>query len=129
MDESISISKFKDIVGTCLNRVQFSRERILLERHHKDSAALVSIPDYEYLKKINALRLSKINAITESEVKSLLEILNTIGAEDFNEFLSACQFSKVLDELKSSIEFNRKMNKKEVKDISKRKSKNLNMIL
>lgn len=120
MDESISISKFKDVVSNCLNRIQYKGERFLLERHHKNCAALVSLSDYEYLNEIKALRSSKIHRIYEHEVKTLIELLNSTGAEYLNEFLCACQDNKILNEIKSNVDYNRKMtNAERGKGVSK----------
>lgn len=51
----IPVSEFKNEIAETLNRVAYSGERVLLQRHGKDVAALISIKELELLEQIEEL--------------------------------------------------------------------------
>jgi prevent-host-death family protein len=51
----IPVSEFKNEISETLNRVVYAGERVLLQRHGKDVAALVSMEEYKTLLEIEEL--------------------------------------------------------------------------
>lgn len=51
----IPVSEFKNEIAETLNRVVYAGERVLLQRHGKDVAALVSMREVELLEEIEQL--------------------------------------------------------------------------
>ena len=50
----IPVSEFKNEISETLNRVVYAGERVLLQRHGKDVAALVSLKELKILEEIEA---------------------------------------------------------------------------
>jgi prevent-host-death family protein len=50
----IPVSEFKNEISETLNRVVYAGERVLLQRHGKDVAALVSLKELKVLEEIEA---------------------------------------------------------------------------
>jgi prevent-host-death family protein len=48
----IPVSEFKNEIAETLNRVVYGKERVLLQRHGKDVAALVSMKELKILEEI-----------------------------------------------------------------------------
>ena len=46
------VSEFKNEIAETLNRVVYAGERVSLQRHGKDVAALVSMKDMEFLEEL-----------------------------------------------------------------------------
>ena len=81
----IPVSEFKNEISESINKVAFSKERISLQRHGKDVAALISIEDLklledfekvddaidlkEALKALKEIRSGKDNVISWNDVK------------------------------------------------------------
>jgi prevent-host-death family protein len=51
----IPVSEFKNVIAETLNRVVYAGERVLLQRHGKDVAALVSMKELKILEDIEQL--------------------------------------------------------------------------
>jgi prevent-host-death family protein len=51
----IPVSKFKNEISETLNRVVYSGERVLLQRHGKDVVALVSMKELQVLEDIEQM--------------------------------------------------------------------------
>lgn len=112
MDQSVPVSKFKDIVSDCINRVQYKGDRILLERHRKDCVALVSMGDYQLLKEMSYVRGEKIKKIYEEDYNQLEELLEYVGAQSLSELLSACKMHHIRDAIKDDIASTKALDKK-----------------
>ena len=67
----IPVSDFKNEIAETLNRVIYAGERVLLQRHWKDVAALISMEDLKILEEI--LRLED-----EQDAKEAIKILHRI---------------------------------------------------
>jgi prevent-host-death family protein len=67
----IPVSEFKNGIGDALNRVAYSDEQILLQRHGKNIAALISMKEFNILKEIDTMEEKE--DIKES-IKALKEI-------------------------------------------------------
>lgn len=51
----IPVSEFKNEISETINRVVYAGERVLLQRHGKDVAALVSMEELKILEEIEEL--------------------------------------------------------------------------
>lgn len=51
----LPVSEFKNEIAETLNRVMYAGERVLLQRHGKDVAALVSMKELRILDEIEAI--------------------------------------------------------------------------
>jgi prevent-host-death family protein len=67
----IPVSEFKNEIAETLNRVVYAGERVLLQRHGKDVAALVSIKEVEILEEIEQME-------DEIDLKAALKALNEL---------------------------------------------------
>lgn len=65
----IPVSEFKNEIAETLNRVSYAGERVLLQRHGKDVAALVSLKELKILEEIEA----KEDEIDLREAKKVLQ--------------------------------------------------------
>ena len=78
----LSTSQIRKELSVVINRVSFGHERIILHRHGKDVAALISIEDLELLEKIlDHLDVADaIVAIEEAESEETIT-LDELGKE------------------------------------------------
>ena len=67
----IPVSVFKNEIAETLNRVIYSGERVALQRHGKDVAALVSIKELELIEEIEQME-------DEIDLKAALKALKEI---------------------------------------------------
>jgi prevent-host-death family protein len=67
----LPVSEFKNEIAETLNRVVYAGERVLLQRHGKDVAALVSIKELAVLEEIEELE-------DEIDLKEALKALKDI---------------------------------------------------
>jgi len=67
----IPVSEFKNEISETLNRVVYAGERVLLQRHGKDVAALVSVKEVELLEEIERME-------DEIDLKEALKALKEI---------------------------------------------------
>lgn len=67
----IPVSEFKNEIAETLNRVAYAGERVLLQRHGKNVAALVSIKELEILEDIEQME-------DEIDLKKALKALKDI---------------------------------------------------
>lgn len=67
----IPVSEFKNEIAEILNRVIYAGERVLLQRHGKDVAALVSMKELEILERIEEME-------DEIDLKEALKALKDI---------------------------------------------------
>jgi prevent-host-death family protein len=65
------VSEFKNEIAETLNRVVYAGERVSLQRHGKDVAALVSMKDMEFLEELERLE-------DEQDVKDAINALKEI---------------------------------------------------
>ncbi|MDD5673118.1 MAG: type II toxin-antitoxin system prevent-host-death family antitoxin [Chitinivibrionales bacterium] len=69
----IPVSEFKNEISETLNRVVYTGERVLLQRHGKDVAALVSMNELKLIEEIEQME-------DEIDLKEALKILHKIKA-------------------------------------------------
>jgi prevent-host-death family protein len=67
----IPVSEFKNEIAESLNRVIYAGERVLLQRHGKDVAALVSMKELRILEEIE-------EKDDENDLKEALKVLQKI---------------------------------------------------
>ncbi len=67
----IPVSEFKNEISETLNRVVYAGERVLLQRHGKDVAALVSIKELKILEEIEEIE-------DQIDLKEALKVLQKI---------------------------------------------------
>ena len=67
----IPVSEFKNEISETLNRVVYTGERVLLQRHGKDVAALVSMNELKLIEEIEQIE-------DETDLKEALKILHKI---------------------------------------------------
>ena len=67
----LPVSEFKNEIAETLNRVVYAGEHVLLQRHGKDVAAIVSIKELEVLQKIEEME-------DEIDLKEALKALKDI---------------------------------------------------
>lgn len=67
----IPVSEFKNEISETLNRVVYAGERVLLQRHGKDVAALVSMEEFKILEEIEELE-------DQIDLKEALSVLQKI---------------------------------------------------
>jgi len=68
----IPVSNFKNEIAETLNRVAYAGERVLLQRHGKDVAALVSMKELAVLEELE-------NMEDEQDIKEALKVLRRIN--------------------------------------------------
>lgn len=67
----IPVSEFKNEISETINRVVYAGERVLLQRHGKDVAALVSMEELKILEEIEELE-------DQIDLKEALSVLKKI---------------------------------------------------
>jgi len=67
----IPVSSFKNEIAETLNRVAYAGERVLLQRHGKDVAALVSMKELAVLEELEKME-------EEQDIKNALKVLKRI---------------------------------------------------
>lgn len=67
----IAVSEFKNEISETLNRVIYADERVLLQRHGKDVAALISMKELKILEEIEELE-------NQIDLKEALKVLKKI---------------------------------------------------
>ena len=67
----LPVSEFKNEISETLNRVVYAGERVLLQRHGKDIAALISMKELDILEKIEEME-------DEMDLKEALKALKDI---------------------------------------------------
>lgn len=68
----LTTTEAREVLSELVNRAAFGNERVILTRHGKDIAALVSIDDLELLKDIRTSPRGRQKALTDEEREETL---------------------------------------------------------